>query len=102
MNLISSSLEPLQHSPGVLKFLTEAHNPLYAIALGCVFTALVQSSSVTTGLAIILTQQGLVSLENAVPLIMGANIGTTSTALIAMFNMDVSAKKAAWRQARPV
>ena len=95
LNLISSSLEPLQHSPGVLKFLTEAHNPLYAIALGCVFTALVQSSSVTTGLAIILTQQGLVSLENAVPLIMGANIGTTSTALIAMFNMDVSAKKAA-------
>ena len=95
LNLISSSLEPLQHSPGVLKFLTEAHNPLYAIAFGCLFTALVQSSSVTTGLAIILTQQGLISLENAVPLIMGANIGTTSTALIAMFNMDVSAKKAA-------
>jgi phosphate:Na+ symporter len=95
LNLISSSLEPLQHDPGVLTFLTETHNPLLAIAFGCVFTALVQSSSVTTGLAIILTQQGLISLENAVPLIMGANIGTTSTALIAMFNMDISAKKAA-------
>ncbi len=49
----------------------------------------------TTGLAIIFTQQGLLSLENAVPLIMGANIGTTATALIAMFNMDLAAKKAA-------
>lgn len=95
LNLIGTSLAPLQNAPGVLSFLTEAHNPLIAILFGCIFTALVQSSSVTTGLAIILTQQGLISLENAVPLIMGANIGTTSTALIAMFNMDVAAKKAA-------
>ena len=49
----------------------------------------------TTGLAIIFTQQGLLSLENAVPLIMGANIGTTATALLAMLNMDVAAKKTA-------
>jgi len=62
---------------------------------GCLFTAVVQSSSVTTGLAIIFTQQGLLSLENAVPLIMGANIGTTATALIAMLNMDLAAKKTA-------
>jgi phosphate:Na+ symporter len=39
--------------------------------------------------------QGLLSLENAVPIIMGANIGTTATAFIAVFNMDISAKKAA-------
>ena len=56
---------------------------------------MVQSSSVTTGLAIVFTQQGLLSLENAVPLIMGANIGTTATAFIAVFNMDIAAKKTA-------
>ena len=49
----------------------------------------------TTGLAIIFTQQGLLSLENAVPVIMGANIGTTATALLAMLNMDLAAKKTA-------
>jgi phosphate:Na+ symporter len=95
LNLIAASLEPLQANEALIKILTSPQNPVYAIAFGCIFTALVQSSSVTTGLAIVFTQQGLVSLENAVPLIMGANIGTTATAFIAVFNMDIAAKKAA-------
>ncbi len=95
LNLISSSLQPLQSNEALIQLLTQPQNPLYAILFGCLFTAVVQSSSVTTGLAIIFTQQGLLGLENAVPLIMGANIGTTATALIAMFSMDVAAKKTA-------
>ena len=95
LNLISAALEPLQHEPALTKYLIQPQNPLVAILVGCLFTAAVQSSSVTTGLAIIFTQQGLLSLENAVPLIMGANIGTSATALIAMLNMDVAAKKTA-------
>lgn len=95
LNLISSSLQPLEQSPELVSLLTQPQHPLLAILIGCVFTALVQSSSVTTGLAIIFTQQGILGLENAVPLIMGANIGTTATALIAMFNMDAAAKKTA-------
>lgn len=96
LNLISASLQPLQHNSTLVDLLTQPQNPIYAILFGCLFTAVVQSSSVTTGLAIIFTQQGLLGLENAVPLIMGANIGTTATAMIAMFNMDVAAKKAAF------
>jgi len=95
LNLISSAMQPLHHNPTLVWYLTEPHNPLYAIALGCLFTAMVQSSSVTTGLAIIFAQQGLLSLENAVPIIMGANIGTTATVLITIFNMDLAAKKTA-------
>jgi phosphate:Na+ symporter len=95
LNLISSTLAPLQSEPELINYLVKPQNPFIAILLGCLFTAVVQSSSVTTGLAIIFTQQGLLSLENAVPLIMGANIGTTATALIAMFNMDLAAKKTA-------
>ncbi len=95
LNLISSSLQPLQSEPALVEYLLRPQNPLLAILVGCVFTALIQSSSVTTGLAIIFTQQGLLGLENAVPIIMGANIGTTATALIAMFNMDLAAKKTA-------
>ncbi|MCB1668614.1 MAG: Na/Pi symporter [Porticoccaceae bacterium] len=95
LNLIASSLEPLQNNPALIELLTQPQNPLLAILIGCLFTSVVQSSSVTTGLAIIFTQQGILGLENAVPLIMGANIGTTATALIAMFNMDAAAKKTA-------
>ncbi len=95
LNLIATTLQPLQANAEFVSWLTTAQNPIYAILAGCVFTAMVQSSSVTTGLAIIFTQQGLIGLENAVPLIMGANIGTTATALIAVFNMDIAAKKAA-------
>jgi phosphate:Na+ symporter len=95
LNLISSSLQPLHNEPTLLEYLLRPQNPLLAVLAGCVFTALVQSSSVTTGLAIIFTQQGLLGLENAVPIIVGANIGTTATALIAMFNMDLAAKKTA-------
>lgn len=95
LNLISSSLAPLRDSPFLIELLATPQNPLLAILFGCVFTALVQSSSVTTGLAIIFTQQGLLGLENAVPIIMGANIGTTATACISVINMDIAAKKTA-------
>ncbi|XOV86374.1 MAG: Na/Pi cotransporter family protein [Pseudomonadota bacterium] len=95
LNLISSSLAPIQQIPALHDFLTQPQNPLLAILAGMLFTAAVQSSSVTTGLAIVFVQQGFLNLENAVPLIMGANIGTTATALIAVFNMDIAAKKAA-------
>lgn len=96
LNLISSSLEPLQNQQVLIDFLTQPQNPLYALLFGCLFTALVQSSSVTTGLAIIFTQQGILGLENAVPLILGANVGTTATAFLAVIGMDVAAKKTAF------
>ena len=96
LNLISAALQPIQQMPEVVEYLVQPQNVFLGIFIGFLFTAMVQSSSVTTGLAIILTQQGMLSLENAVPIIMGANIGTTSTALLAMFNMDLAAKKAAF------
>ncbi len=96
LNLISSSLSPLQNNEYLVGFLHHPHNPLVAILMGCAFTALIQSSSVTTGLAIIFTQQGILGLENAVPIIMGANIGTTATALLSIVNLDAAAKKTAF------
>ncbi|GAB5381099.1 MAG: Na/Pi cotransporter family protein [Aliiglaciecola sp.] len=95
LQLVSDSLSPLQQNTYLMSVLTEPQNPIFALLIGALFTALVQSSSVTTGLAIVFTQQGMIGLENAVPLIMGANIGTTVTAFIAVFNMDIAAKKAA-------
>jgi len=95
LNLISSALQPLQQSPALVQYLTEAHNPFYSILVGLVFTAIVQSSSVTTGVVIIFAQQGLLGLDNAVPIILGANIGTTATVLLSIIRMDLAAKKTA-------
>ncbi len=95
LNLISATLGPLKDEPVLRDYLVRPQNVLLAVLAGCLFTAIVQSSSVTTGLAIIFTQQGLLSLDNALPLVIGANIGTTVTALIAMVNMDFNAKKTA-------
>lgn len=63
--------------------------------LGLVFTALVQSSSVTTGLAIILVQQGVLPPQAAIPIVIGANVGSTSTALLASLAMNATARAAA-------
>lgn len=95
LNLISSTLEPLKSDARLIEFLSSSQTPLLGVLMGCVVTAIVQSSSVTTGLAIIFTQQGLMSLENAIPILMGANLGTTVTALLSIISMDISAKKTA-------
>lgn len=96
LNLISSSLAPLQGDERVIKFLTAPQGIFVGVLVGILITALVQSSSVTTGLAVVFTQQGLLSLDNAVPILMGANIGTTVTAFLSVINMDISAKKTAF------
>ena len=95
LNLISSTLEPVRHDPRLVNFLTSFHNPLVGIGIGFLATAIVQSSSVITGLAVVFTQQHLMGLDVAIPILMGANIGTTVKSLVAVVNMDTSAKKTA-------
>jgi sodium-dependent phosphate cotransporter len=57
--------------------------PVTGMAVGCVTTAMVQSSSITTSLLVPFAGTGIVKLEQAFPIILGANVGTTVTALIA-------------------
>jgi phosphate:Na+ symporter len=95
LNLISHQVAPLQHDPDFIGILSTPHNMYLSILIGALFTAIVQSSSVTTGMAIIFTQSGMLSLENAVPLIIGANIGTTINAIFVIFKMELAAKRAA-------
>ena len=95
LNLISSTLAPLHDDPRLVNFLTYSHNPLVGLGIGFLATAIVQSSSVITGLAVIFTQQHLMGLDVAIPILMGANIGTTVKSLLAVVNMDTSAKKTA-------
>lgn len=95
LELISKSLGPISSDPKILEVLKYADSRILGVLAGIIVTALVQSSSVTTGLAIILAQQGAFSTEGAIAIIIGSNVGTTSTALIAAISMNPSAKLAA-------
>jgi len=75
--------------------LTRSSTPLTGTVAGMVITAIVQSSSITTGLCILLVQQNLMSATAAIPIVIGANIGTTATALVASLKMQKAARHVA-------
>lgn len=95
LQLISNYVAPLKDSAEVASWLRYAHTPLIGLAVGIVATVLLQSSSVVVGLAVIAVSQGLLITEDVVPIILGVNIGTTSTALIASLSMGNVARRAA-------
>lgn len=95
LNLLSIAIEPMRNDPEIVRLFSE-HTDIYVlIAVGLLFTVLVQSSSVTTGVVVLLTGSGLIGLWQGIPIVMGANIGTTTTAMIASFRMDLFARRAA-------
>jgi phosphate:Na+ symporter len=70
-------------------------HPIYAVVVSAVFTAIIQGSAATIGLVLILAFQGVISLEGAIPLVLGANIGTCSTALLASIGSGADGKRIA-------
>lgn len=95
LHLIGQNIEPIKESPEISIFLSYASNPIIGVLIGFIVTAITQSSSVSIGLAIILCGQGLMNLESAIGIIVGSNLGSTTTALIASINMNNTAKKTA-------
>lgn len=95
LDLISQGLAPLAQNATVAEWRTLLESPVLALLFGALLTALVQSSSVVSGLAVLTVSQGIVAPQVAVWLIAGANIGTTSTALLASAALDALAKKLA-------
>ncbi len=96
MNFMSDGVRPLRTSPYVMSLLVDfGKTPILGILAGAAFTAIVQSSSATSGLVIAMGMQGLLSLEAAITLMLGANIGTCATALLASIGSSLSAKRAA-------
>jgi phosphate:Na+ symporter len=95
LNLIGNALSSVKNNPQILEVIRSVEGNLEGIAVGLVVTALVQSSSVVSGLCILLVSQQIVSMETAIAIIIGANVGTTSTALIASSNFSKPAKMGA-------
>jgi len=96
LKLMIDGMEPLRQSPVVAQvLLTFAESPVLGIAAAAVFSAVVHSSAATIGLAIALAAHGLLPLAGAVPLVLGANIGTCATALAASMGSTTEAKRVA-------
>ena len=64
--------------------------------VGCILTMIVQSSSATLGITIAMASQGIIPFETAAALVLGENIGTTITALLAGLGGNVNARRASW------
>lgn len=95
MGVMSEAMHPLRSYPPFVDLMASLDTPLPAILVALVFTALVQSSSATTGIVIVMASGGLISLETGIALALGANIGTCVTAGLAAIGKPVEGQRAA-------
>ena len=96
MSLMSQAMVPLRHDPAFQQLmLTFSDQRLLAALVGMLFTAVVQSSTAATGVIVAMTMEDLIPFEAALPLVLGTNIGTTITALLASIGGTLSARRAA-------
>jgi len=95
MKVMSDSMRPLRDYEPFIDVMKNLENPIYGLIIGAIFTALIQSSSAFTGIVIVLAQQGLLSLNAGIPLLLGANIGTCITAGLASLGTSREAKRVA-------
>jgi len=95
MGLMGDALKPLGNSELFKNVIVRMENPLLGLLAGAAITSIIQSSSAFTGILITLALQGMLSLEAAIPLVIGANIGTCATALLASLGANKAAKRTA-------
>jgi len=96
MITMSTGMMPLRDLDAFHNMLVQfSAYPILGILAGAVFTALIQSSSAATGVIIAMTLQDLIPFDAAVPLVLGTNIGTSFTAILASIGANVAARRAA-------
>jgi len=95
MVVMGDSMRPLRTYDTFIEIMKTLDNPFLGILAGATLTALVQSSSATTGIVIVLATQGLISPQAGIALVLGANIGTSVTALLAAIGKPRDAQRAA-------
>lgn len=96
MGIMGDAMKPIAKSPQFADFVvTVGDNWIIGLISGLAMTAVVQSSSATTGILIALASTGLINMQVALPIIFGCNIGTCVTALLASIGTSKTARKAA-------
>ena len=95
MSVMSDAMKPLRSYQPFLDLMVQMENPLVGILIAAAFTGLVQSSSATTGIVIVMASQGFITLPAGIALAFGANIGTCVTAMLASIGKPREAVRAA-------
>ena len=95
MGVMSDSAHPLRTYQPFIDVMKEMSNPLLGISAGLIFTGLVQSSAATIGIVIVLASQGAITLDAGIAIVLGANVGTCVTAILAAIGKPAPAKQAA-------
>lgn len=95
MSVMGAAMDPLRSYEPFIELMAAMKNPLLALLIGLAFTALVQSSSATTGIVIVLASEGLITPDAGIALVLGANIGTSVTAQLAALGKPPEAMRAA-------
>jgi phosphate:Na+ symporter len=94
MGVMGEAMAPLRSYQPFLDAMIRMENPAVGILVAALFTGLIQSSSATTGIVIVMASQGLITLTAGIALILGANIGTCVTALLASIGKPREAQRA--------
>ncbi|NCC88667.1 MAG: Na/Pi cotransporter family protein, partial [Clostridia bacterium] len=96
LDIMTDSFGPLKASPGFKDlFVTFSRNPVMAVLAGAVLTMIIQSSSATLGITMVLAFNGIIDFYTAAAFVLGENIGTTVTANIAAIGTSRAARRAA-------
>ena len=95
MSLMGDAMRPLRDQEAFIEVMSHMEIPLLGLLVGAVFTALVQASAATTGIVIVLAAEGIIPLEAGLAMVIGANIGTAVTALLASIGKPREAVRAA-------
>lgn len=93
---MSSAVGPLKNDTRVVDFIAQfSTHPFLGLIVGIVMTLVIQSSSATIGILMAMAAQGIIPLEGAIPVLLGDNIGTCITAILATLQSNLNAKRVA-------
>ena len=95
LSSLSSAMSALRDVPVVVNMLSTLKSPLLAVLVGTVLTSIIQSSSVTVSIALLMCNQGLLSLNICLFIILGCNIGACTPAVLTSMTGKKDAKRAA-------
>ncbi len=95
LSVMTDSMTIFSESPKIVEFLAKISNPALLLLFGIVFTALIQSSSAVSGIVVTMSVAGLLGFDQGLYIILGSNIGTCITSLIASIGTNTNAKRTA-------
>lgn len=96
MHLMGQAVVPLREYKGFVVFIQNfSAHPFLGLGVGILMTVVIQSSSATVGILMAMAGQGLIPLEGAIPVLLGDNIGTCITAVLATIRANLNAKRVA-------